>query len=169
MMALCSIGEVAVLLGVSVVTLRRWEKAGRLAPACRTVGGHRRYAREAVLAHFGWVASVPATGKTIAYARVSSHDQKAQLETQAQRLRQHCAAHGWTEREVITDLGSGMNCTKKGLLLLLKALLSRRVARLVLVTQDRLLRFGADLLFKVCALTGVEVVVLDEPQPLPLE
>lgn len=41
-----SIGEVASLLGVSVVTLRRWERLGKLLPDFRTEGNHRRYLLE---------------------------------------------------------------------------------------------------------------------------
>ncbi len=43
---LVSIGEMTKRLGVSISTLRRWEKEGRLAPANRTLGGHRRYETE---------------------------------------------------------------------------------------------------------------------------
>ena len=50
---LLSIGELAAALGVSVVTLRRWDKAGKLAPCLRTVGGHRRYSLSEVLAVLG--------------------------------------------------------------------------------------------------------------------
>lgn len=166
-MSLCSIGELAVLLGVSVVTLRRWDKAGRLSPACRTVGGHRRYDVPAVQAQLGLVK--PRAQKTLAYARVSSHDQKEQLQTQAKRLTHYCQAQGWHELEVITDLGSGMNCNKKGLLRLLRAILTGEITRLVLVTKDRLLRFGADLLLNLCALSGVEVVILDEAETHTIE
>lgn len=52
--------------------------------------------------------------RTIAYARVSSHDQKADLERQKQVLELYCARQGWTF-EVLADLGSGMNYHKKGL------------------------------------------------------
>ena len=38
-----SIGKVAKILGVSVVTLRRWEKCGKLTAKFRTFGKHRRY------------------------------------------------------------------------------------------------------------------------------
>ena len=44
---LVSVGEAATLLGVSVSTLRRWEREGKLAPE-RTLGGHRRYRRDAL-------------------------------------------------------------------------------------------------------------------------
>jgi putative resolvase len=158
-MNLCSIGELAVRLGVSVVTLRRWDKAGKLSASCRTPGNHRRY--DAVCAG-RQLGLVPAgEGKTLAYARVSSHDQKSDLVTQGERLRQHCVAQGWRDVELVTDLGSGMNYSKKGLQYLLRELAGRRVSRLVLVTKDRLLRFGAELIFRLCALFNVEVVVLD--------
>ena len=63
----------------------------------------------------------------VAYARVSSHDQKADLERQKQVLELYCAQQGWTF-EVIADLGSGMNYHKKGL----KRLLNEGVAKLAL-------------------------------------
>ena len=38
-----SIGEKAKECGVSVATLRRWDKRGLLKPDSITAGGHRRY------------------------------------------------------------------------------------------------------------------------------
>ena len=71
--------------------------------------------------------------------------------------------------EVLTDLGSGMNCRKPGLLKLLRLLARQRVQRLVLVTKDRLLRFGAELLFQLCGLFAVDIVILDESDPVSRE
>lgn len=159
-MQLCSIGELAVMLGVAVVTLRRWHKAGKLEPACRTFGGHRRYDLAKVRDALG-LGGPPRDGKTIAYARVSSHDQKEQWQSQALRLQRHCEQQGWPNIEVITDLGSGLNYKKKGLLKLLRDILLRQVTRIVLVTKDRLLRFGSELLFRICDVFDVEVILLD--------
>ena len=159
-MQLCSIGELAQVLGEAVVTLRRWHKAGRLEPACRTVGGHRRYDLLEVRNRLG-LASSAAARRTLAYARVSSHDQAEQRQTQALRLQHHCTARSYANVEVITDLGSGMNYKKKGLQTLLSAILRGEVARIVLVTKDRLLRFGSELLFSVCRFFHVDVEVLD--------
>lgn len=156
---LCSIGELALLLGVAVITLRRWHASGQLLPACRTPGGHRRYDAQAIQAQLG--IEPCSERRTIAYARVSSHDQAEQLKTQAQRLAQHCGARGYANLEVITDLGSGMNYKKKGLQRLLLAILRGQVERVVLVTKDRLLRFGSELLFSICRFFNVEVEVLD--------
>jgi predicted site-specific integrase-resolvase len=45
-----SIGRAAIMLGVSISTLRRWHAEGRLIPAFRSLGGHRRYAMDQLLA-----------------------------------------------------------------------------------------------------------------------
>ena len=96
---------------------------------------------------------------TVAYARVSSHDQKPDLDRQHDVLEAYCAARGWRTL-VIRDLGSGMNCHKKGLQQLLEMILRRRMNRLVLTHKDRLLRFGAELVFSLCELQGIEVVII---------
>lgn len=159
----CSIGELAELLGVAVITLRRWDKGGKLPCATRTAGGHRRYDISSVKVQLGMGGSAaPGERVTVAYARVSSHDQKEQLSTQAQRLRLHCQRQGWSEPLVLEDLGSGMNYRKPGLGKLIKMLVRGEVARLVLVTKDRLLRFGSEILFQLCKLFQVEVIILDE-------
>ena len=94
---------------------------------------------------------------TICYARVSSHDQKGDLDRQQELLETYCAAKGW-RCEVIKDLGSGMNYRKNGLNRLLEMILSRSIRRLVLTHKDRLLRFGAELIFTLCELQGIEIV-----------
>jgi len=156
---LLSIGEAAAALGVAVAALRRWHRQGRLLPALRTLGGHRRYASDAVQVATG--APTVTAGKTNCYARVSSHNQSAQLQTQAARLAQHCREAGFADVEAVTDLGSGLNYRKKGLQRVLLEILRGRSHRLVIVTKDRLLRFGSELLFQICRFFGVEVVVLD--------
>ncbi len=87
--------------------------------------------------------------KTISYARVSSQDQKADLSRQKQLLELHCAKQGW-KYELVSDLGSEMNYYKKGLKRLLNEILADKIGRLVLVHKDRLLRFGAELVFAIC-------------------
>jgi putative resolvase len=53
-------------------------------------------------------------GKIVCYARVSSHDQAEQLKTPAARLEKHCIEADFADIEVVTDLGSGLNCRKRG-------------------------------------------------------
>lgn len=79
-----SIGKAASALGVSSTTLRRWEASGRLA-AEHTAGGHRR-SDLAKLKPELFRAAVDPQRRTVAYARVSSHDQTDDLERQKQVL-----------------------------------------------------------------------------------
>lgn len=155
-----SIGEAAERLGVSITTLRRWEALGRLVPK-RTQAGHRRYDAALIESLYGAHAQEKTDGRTIAYARVSSSDQKADLEKQKEILELFCTGRGW-RFEMISDLGSGMNYHKKGLVRLLNILVNEDVERLVITQKDRLLRFGAELVFAVCEAKNVEVVIVNK-------
>ena len=152
---LVKIGEAATLIGSTPNTLRKWEQTGELLPARKTKGGTRYYAVSDLLA----LGSVDAP--TIGYARVSSHDQKNDLVRQAELLETFCAARGW-RFEIISDLGSGMNYRKKGLKRLLEMILRRQMHRLVLTHKDRLLRFGAELVFTLCEIQGIEIVIINK-------
>ncbi len=105
---------------------------------------------------------------TIAYARVSSHEQKDDLERQEQVLELYCAGQGWTF-EVVADLGSGMNDHKKGLKRLLDDVVEGRIGRLVITHKDRLLRFGAELVLAICEAKNVEVVILNQGEDTTCE
>jgi putative resolvase len=156
---LVKIGEAAALLGVAVSTMRKWEATGELLPDRKTAGGTRYYA-PTKLAGLG-----DADAPTVCYARVSSHDQKEDLERQHAMLEAYCAAKGWRS-EVIKDLGSGMNYRKKGLNQLLEMILRKQMKRLVITHKDRLLRFGSELVFALCAHQQIEIVIVhkgDEP------
>jgi len=164
---LVPIHEAAEALGVSAQTLRRWEREGRLLPDERTAGGRRRYDL-ARLKPEKFRSQAEAVRKTVAYARVSSHDQKDDLERQKQVLELYCARQGWTF-EVIADLGSGMNYHKKGLKKLLDAIIEGRGGLLVSTHKDRLLRFGAELVFAICEAKNVEVVILNQGEDTTFE
>lgn len=150
---LVKIGEAAKLLGVTITTLRRWEASGELTPARKTKGGTRYYAVADLLG----LGDVDAP--TVCYARVSSHDQRPDLERQQAMLESYCAAKGWRS-EVVKDLGSGMNYRKKGLNRLLEMILRKQMRRLVLTHKDRLLRFGSELVFALCELQQIEIVII---------
>ncbi len=161
-----SIHEAAKFLGVSPQTLRRWEREGRFLPDERTIGGRRRYNLARLRPEQFHLPE--SDRRTIAYARVSSHDQKDDLERQKQVLELYCARQGWTF-DVIADLGSGMNYQKKGLKRLLNDILAGKVGHLVIPHKDRLLRFGAELVFAICEAKNVEVVILNQGEDTTFE
>jgi len=163
---LIGIGEAAQALGVSITTLRRWDATGKLS-SILTAGGHRRYDLAKLKPELFHAAS-QAERSTMAYARVSSHDQKDDLERQKQVLELYCARQGWTF-ELVSDLGSGMNYQKKGLRRLLGSIIDGKVGRLVITHKDRLLRFGAELVFAICEAKNVEVVILNQGEDSTFE
>ena len=166
MSRLLSIKQAANQLGVSVSTLRRWDETGVLV-AQRTPKGHRRYDLSKINPNLTR-NKVEQQRKTIAYARVSSHEQKPDLQRQIEMLELYCSAQGWSF-EVISDLGSGMNYHKKGLKRLLDDILDNKIDRLVLTHKDRLLRFGAELVFALCEARQVEVVIINQGENLSFE
>jgi predicted site-specific integrase-resolvase len=159
------IGAASKKLGVSIGTLRRWEREGKISVE-RVPSGHRVFDMHKLAPErFPELRKVR---KTVAYARVSSHDQKADLERQKAVLESFCAAKGWSF-SMICDLGSGMNYRKKGLKALLDDIIDGNVERLVVTHKDRLLRFGAELVFAICDAKNVEVVVINESEESSFE
>lgn len=156
-----SILEASKLLGVSQKTIRVWEAEGKIT-SFRTAGGHRRYKVSDL------IKSNTDKLLTVAYARVSSNDQKEDLKRQEIVLESYCASKGF-EFEVISDLGSGLNYKKKGLIRLIKLICSEQVDRLVLTHKDRLLRFGSELIFTLCEHFGVEVIIINRSEDSTFE
>lgn len=147
---LASIGEAARYYGVSVPTMRRWDKNGRLKAYSRTFGNHRRY-------------NLAADDKLrVGYARVSSHDQRNDLKNQAEFLTPYCDV-------VLEDLGSGLNCKKPRLRKLISMLLNKQVSELHLSHKDRLLRFGHELVFQLCKWSGTKVIIHKEEPVISFE
>jgi excisionase family DNA binding protein len=157
-----SIGKTASLLGVSVVTLRRWNKLGKL-NSFRTFGNHRRF-------HINDILDIinPSRNKLhIAYARVSSHEQKKDLETQSKRL--ELIIDQYEHKMLISDLGSGLNYNKSGLKKLINLIVNSKIHTLYLTHKDRLLRFGSELIFSLCKKFGTKVVIVDAVQSISFE
>ena len=163
---LVNISEAARILGVTTTTLRNWDKKGLLKPDELTKGKARRYRIESLRNINRNIIFTKDDLKTIAYARVSSHDQKEDLNRQVQLLELYCAKHGY-KYEVIQDIGSGMNYYKKGLTKLIDLILDNQVQRLILTHKDRLLRFGAELVFSICEAKNVEVIIINQGDETP--
>jgi predicted site-specific integrase-resolvase len=152
------IGKAAKEIGVTVVTLREWEKSGKIVSE-RTKGGHRRFDLESILCYAKFKKTTEKV--TLIYARVSTPSRKNDLDMQKQVLQLYCASKGW-KYKVIEDIGSGLNYNKKGLLELIKLIESNAIERIVLNYKDRLLIFGSEIIFEICKYHNVEIVVITE-------
>lgn len=160
-----SIGDAAQELGISTKTLRRWADSGKIRFE-RSPTGQRRFFLADIKRITPRELNKLDDRITINYARVSSHDQKEDLVRQVQVLEAFSATNGW-QFETIQDLGSGLNYQKRGLQKLLKRLLQGNVGRLVLTHKDRLLRFGAELVFAICEEFETEVVIINKTPEEP--
>lgn len=100
MKKMLSIGEAANVLGVTTTMMRNWDKKGLLKPDELTKGGDRRYRLESLKHVRPNLNYTKDHLKTIAYTRVSSHDQKEDLVRQVAVLESYCASKGYANCEL---------------------------------------------------------------------
>lgn len=97
------------------------------------------------------------SGRTVAYARVSSHDQKADLDRQVARI----AQSGHPVDEYVTEVGSAMNGVRPRLR---KVLSDPKTTTIIVEHRDRLTRFGFGYIEAALAGRGGKIVVLDDAE-----
>jgi len=155
--------EVCRLFGVSYVTLRRWIKEGKIR-AVQTLGGKYRIPESEVKRLLSGVEAREI--RAIIYARVSSSDQKSDLERQIQYLTQYCSAKGYKVIDVLSDIASGLKTNRRGLQKLFNYIVNKQVDVVVVTYKDRLTRFGFEYLEYFFKQFGVriEVVYGEEPR-----
>lgn len=152
-----TIREAGEFLGVSVPTMRRWEKEGKIT-SYRTTGKHRRYDKNDLIRFK--CKDDDSFKIAIAYCRVSSSDQKQDLERQIEIVSSYCTAKGY-QFKVISDLGSGLNYNKKGLKELIELICSEEIDRIVINYKDRLIRFGYEMIEQLCSIYNVKIEVIN--------
>lgn len=99
----------------------------------------------------------------VGYARVSSYDQKKDLETQKATLSTH------HPNVLLSDVGSGLNFKKSGFNKLMTLLLNNKVKKIIITHKDRLLRFGFEIIEKLCQHGNVDIVVLYQEEKQSFE
>jgi predicted site-specific integrase-resolvase len=97
--------------------------------------------------------------KVCIYARVSSAENKNNLESQAERLKQYCMAKGYKIRQVIKEIGSGVNDNRARLL---KLLGDDDCTLIVVEHKDRLTRFGFNYIKTLLNKQGKDIEVVNE-------
>lgn len=149
--------EACKILGVHRNTLYLWEEKGLIETIRSTPKGKRYYNVEKYLKEQGMECKITTDKKEIkcskieelnkkekikiCYARVSSIGQKDDLERQKKELKNKYPTY-----DLIEDIGSGINLTKKGLLKIIELGIEGKIEELVVVHKDRLARFGYELI-----------------------
>lgn len=153
-----SVSEFAKEVGITVKTLQRWDRQGKLVPL-RTPTNRRLYTQAQLLQVRG--GKVNQVRQTVVYCRVSSPAQKADLANQKQLLEQFCAARGLVINAWIEEIGGGLNFKRPKFLKIVDQIVAGKVVTLVIAHKDRLTRFGFDLLAHLCEQNDCELIVMN--------
>ena len=134
-------------MGVTYKTAFRWWKSGRL---------------DAYQIETGTIiVREPATAQEAAsvalYARVSSADQKEDLDRQMHRLKDYAAAHGYQVSKTVSELASGLNDKRPKLM---KLLTDASVGVIVVEHRDQLTRFGFHYIEQLMQMQGRRLEVI---------
>jgi predicted site-specific integrase-resolvase len=117
-------------MGISYKTAWRWYKAGKLPGQQMDTG---------TILVMGDEPEKQAATKVAVYARVSSAENKSNLDSQAERLVAYCAARGYPVAKVVKEVGSGINDSRPKFLALLA---DQSIGMIVVEHKDRATRFG---------------------------
>ena len=160
-------GDFAELLGVSVKTLQRWDREGIL-KANRTPTDRRYYTYDQYL-QFKGIKTKNDNRETVIYARVSTGNQKEDLQNQVAFLRQFCNAKGMIVDQCIEEYGSGLNYNRKKWNRLLEEVMEQKVKTIVVTHQDRFIRFGYDWFERFCEKFHTTIVIVNNEELSPQE
>ena len=97
--------------------------------------------------------------KVAIYARVSSSENKKNLDTQAERLVNYCMARGYKISKIVKEVGSGLNDERPKLGSLIE---DRTIKVIVVEHKDRFSRFGLNYIQKLLALDGRRIEIVNE-------
>ena len=144
--------EWALLQGIHPQTAYKWFREGTLpVPATKV-------SRRMILVHMD-AAVAPVSGGVGLYARVSSHDQKADLDRQMARLMEWSVKAGWRVVRTESEVGSGMNGKRSKV----RRLLADPAVDVVVVEhRDRLGRMNTELVEAALSAHGRRLVVMDD-------
>jgi predicted site-specific integrase-resolvase len=135
-------------MGVSYKTAYRWWQAGKLDAYQLDTG--------TIIVHDP-VPPRAAGGGVALYARVSSAEQKSDLERQTHRLRDYAASKGYTVTRDVSEIASGLNDHRPKLT---KLLADPAIGTIVVEHKDRLTRFGFEYIRGLLEVQGRHVEVL---------
>jgi putative resolvase len=116
--------------GVRYETAWRWFRDGKIKG--RRIGAHT------ILVDEGQQEKLPLQ-KVAVYARISSAENKSNLDSQAERLMAYCTARGYQVAKVVKEVGSGVNDARPKFLALLE---DQSIGLIVIEHKDRATRFG---------------------------
>lgn len=159
--------DFAELLGVSVKTLQRWDRDGIL-KANRTPTDRRYYTYDQYL-QFKGIKTKNDRRDIVIYARVSTRNQKDDLQNQVDFFKQFCNAKGMIVNQCIEDFGSGLNYNRKKWNKLFDDVMGNKIKTIVITNKDRFIRFGYDWFEKFCGKFNTKIIIVKNETLSPKE
>ena len=159
--------DFAELIGVSVKTLQRWDREGIL-EANRTPTDRRYYTYDQYL-QFKGIKTQNDIRQVVIYARVSTKNQKDDLQNQVSFLRQFCNARGIIVDQCMEEYGSGLNYNRKKWNKLLDDVMEQKIKTIIITHKDRFIRVGYDWFEKFCTKFNTTIVVVNNEELSPQE
>ena len=144
------ISQYAKRYGVSTRTVWNWMYNGKVRFEREPDGKHIRIIED---------EDKKITDAVAIYARVSSSENRNNLERQRERLESYCAARGYKVLKVVSEVGSGLNDKRPKLE---KLLTDESVKMIVVEHSDRLARFALNYIKKLLELQGRKIEVINE-------
>ena len=160
-----TIGEFSRLINVSVKSLQRWDREGRLVPI-RTPSNRRMYSQKQLETLIGERIG---KRKTVIYCRVSSPSQRSDLLNQVKAMKTFANVSGYGVDEIVEEIGGGMNMKRNKLRKLISEVRQGKVETVVIGHKDRLTRFGFDLIEYMFELNGTNIVIANNETLSPQE
>lgn len=161
-------GDVASIVGLTSTSIYNYIKDGTI-KSFETPGGHNRISKDDLI---NWLDSKgiyyddrsKESKIDIIYARVSSQDQKANggLDRQITDIITHIT--DLNNPRILTDVGSGLNDKRRGLATLMSLVSESQVSRVFVTTEDRLSRFGINILKTYFTSYGVELITISDSE-----
>ena len=159
--------DVSAILNVTVRTLQQWDRDGKLKAKRTPTSDRRYYTPDQINEYLGRKNRI--SDKTVIYARASSNSQKPDLKSQIEFLKTYANAKGYIVDEVITEIGSGLNYSRKKWNDLLRQIEEKRIARVIVSHKDRFVRFGYEWFLEYVKKYGCEVEVVNNEATSPQE
>ena len=157
-----TIREYAGVFGVTTDTVRKWERSGKITPR-RTNGGHRRYTEDDIKAIDKNLKYYNAKGRiqrNIIYCRVSDTECHDDLTKQVEGLKMFALGRG-VRAEVIVEVGDGTCMLRPKFKALIKDILNRELATIIVTQENKLLSSGFELLDSIARACGCEIIAVD--------
>ena len=155
-MKIYSVSQMAEKLNVSVITLQRWDREGRL-KSFRTPTNRRYYTQKQLDELLG--ENSQETKYVIGYGRVSSNNQKDDLENQKKYILSNYKCD-----LIYTDIGSGLNYKRKNFNKILDLVADNKVNKIIITYKDRFIRFGFEWFEQYCLKFGTKIIVLNDEE-----